>query len=740
MGVVLNLKPGDVLQDRYEITRTLGQGGMGAVYHAKDLSLNTDVAIKVNFRQSEGSTTQFMREAQLLAKLRHPNLPRVIQYFVDQSNEFLVMDFIPGDDLKQMVRSQGSQPVGKVLDWAAQLGDALTYLHRQDPPIFHRDIKPENIKITPEGQAVLVDFGIAKAAYSHQQTQLGARGYTPGYAPPEQYGGGRTGAYTDQYGLSATLYYLLTGQKPLDSVKRVVEKQHLETVVTYDKTIPLYVSNAIDRGMALNPADRFDSVDTFIKVLTGKAGVNFASTVRQANGDNANTMTAIGSANPAIGNMNLPPADIPAEFRHTGTRPPTNAAVPPAHMVSTAPTPMEPAKKRFPWGLVIGGVAALGILAIIIVVGYLYLSGNLFPTPTVDMAMAVNMTMTHNAIETQANAPTATEVPAQVVEESEPTATLEPTDAPEPTITNTPEPTLTPTPVLTWIGQLAYVSDEGGDGVQLWLMKVYMDMQGNLVSQKEQLTFDDIGTKSYPAWSPDGKYIVYSAPGATPTEGLNLYRIALDNPGNPEQLTSRNGNDIEAAYSSDGSTIAYDNDINVNGRQIRFVNSDGSNDRRISFDFIEFAPIWHPSDADVYFFVFSGAGGHRPLYWRHTYDDQSDVNYFDSSSFEGRLGEVNHPAFSPNAEFIVYTQENYSGSRYNIALTRYNSRGSEVTVLTNSNTDSHPSISWDSSWIAFMTQRDGNSEIYIMDMIGEQETNLSNNAGIDMHPAWFPIQ
>ncbi|MEE4195699.1 MAG: protein kinase [Anaerolineae bacterium] len=727
----MDLKAGDILQDRYQITSILGQGGMGAVYRAKDMSLNTEVAIKVNFRHSEDSSTQFMREAQLLAKMRHPNLPRVIQYFLHQGNEYLVMDFIPGDDLKQIVKNHGAQPIDKVLDWAAQLGDALTYLHRQDPPIFHRDIKPENIKITPDGEAILVDFGIAKAAYSHQQTQLGARGYTPGYAPPEQYGGGRTGSYTDQYGLAATLYYLLTGNKPLDSVQRVVEKQQLQTVVSYNRTIPLYVSNAIDRGMALNPADRFDSVDTFIKVLTGKAGVNFASTVRQSTGNEDHTMTA-------LGNVNLPPATIPAEFRQTAQYTSPNV-VPPANAISTAPTPMAPAKKKFPFGIVIGGAVGLGILAVIVVLGYLYLSGNLFPTPTIDMAMAVNQTMTHNAIQTQANAPTATEAPIDEPAGSENDPTPLPTDTPEPTITNTPESTLTPTPVLTWIGQLAYVSDEGGDGVQLWLMKVYMDMQGNLVSEKEQLTSDP-GDKSYPAWSPDGKYIVYSALGATPNEGLNLYRISLDDPSNPSQITSTNGNDIEAAYSSDGSTIAYDNDINVNGRQIRFVNSDGSNDRRISFDFIEYAPIWHPQDKDVYFFVYLGAGGHRPLYWRYTFDEQSDVNYFDSSSFEGRLGEVNHPAFSPNAEYIAYTQENYSGSRYNIALTRYNSRGSEVTLLTNSNTDSHPSISWDSNWIAFMTQRDGNYEIYIMDMIGEQETNLSNNSGVDMHPAWFPIQ
>lgn len=725
----MDLNTGSILQERYQIISTLGQGGMGAVYQAKDLSLDTEVAIKVNFRRSEGSTTQFMREAQLLAKLRHPNLPRVIQYFVDQGNEFLVMDYIPGEDLKEMVRNHGAQPVDKVLDWARQLGNALSYLHSQDPPIFHRDIKPENIKITPEGQAILVDFGIAKAAYSHQQTQLGARGYTPGYAPPEQYGGGRTGAYTDQYGLAATLYFLLTGKKPLDSVQRVVEKQQLQTVVTYNQTIPLYVSNAIDRGMALNPADRFDSIKTFLTVLTGKAGINFASTVRQAGGVDEKTMTAIG---------NFPNAEIPAAFRGTEVRPP-GGSVPPAHAVSTAPTPAEPAKKRFPVGAVIGGLAGFAVIAAIIVVGYLYFSGNLFATPTLDMALAVNQTMTHNAIETQANAPTATEAPLEEAAADVSTSTPEPTDAPEPTITNTPEPTFTPTPVLTWVGQLAYVSDEGNDGVQLWLMRVYMDMQGNLVSEKEQLTSDP-GDKSYPAWSPDGEYIVYSAPGDTPTEGLNLYRIALDNPDNPVQITSTNGNDIEAAYSPDGSTIAYDNDMNVNGRQIRFVNSDGSNDRRVSFDFIEFAPVWHPQQSDQYYFVYAGAGGHRPLYWRHTYDDQSEVNFFDSTTFEGRLGEVNHPAFSPNAVFIAYTQENYAGTTGNIYLTRFNSRGSEVTQLTNTNRDYYPSISWDSNWVAFMSERDGNYEIYIMDLIGEQETNLSNNSGVDMYPAWFPIQ
>ncbi|MEI8132788.1 MAG: serine/threonine-protein kinase, partial [Leptolinea sp.] len=162
---------------------------MGAVYLAFDNTLEHEVAVKSNLNPSESATAQFLREARLLAKLRHPNLPRVNDHFVEQDQQFLVMDYIPGDDLGKLLEKQNRLPLETVINFARQLGDALTYLHNQDPQVIHRDIKPANIKLMTADQVILVDFGIAKATSAAQVTSTGATGYTPGYAPPEQYGG-----------------------------------------------------------------------------------------------------------------------------------------------------------------------------------------------------------------------------------------------------------------------------------------------------------------------------------------------------------------------------------------------------------------------------------------------------------------------------------------------------------------------------------------------------------------------
>ena len=206
-----------LLHNRYRIIRLLGQGGWAAFTWLMTPRSISRWRFKVNFRVGEDSSTQFTvsAAARVAAALA---LPRVIDYFVIANNQFLVMDYIPGEDLGTLIAREGRQPVERVKAWAKQLGEALVYLHGQHPPVVHRDIKPANIKITPSGDLVLVDFGIAKATDASQSTSTGASGYTPGFAPPEQYGATRTGPYTDQFSFAATLYMLLTGERPADSI------------------------------------------------------------------------------------------------------------------------------------------------------------------------------------------------------------------------------------------------------------------------------------------------------------------------------------------------------------------------------------------------------------------------------------------------------------------------------------------------------------------------------------------
>ncbi|HRE29605.1 MAG TPA: serine/threonine-protein kinase, partial [Anaerolineales bacterium] len=180
----MSLEAGTLLGGRYRIERILGQGGMGAVYLAVDENLGTAVAVKENLNASPESERLFKREATLLATLRHPNLPRVTDHFILSGQQYLVMDFVEGQDLRERLATTGVVPVADVIRWGAQICDALSYLHGRTPPVVHRDIKPGNIRLAPGDQAILVDFGIAKAAGSDSKTTTAAIALTPGYAPP----------------------------------------------------------------------------------------------------------------------------------------------------------------------------------------------------------------------------------------------------------------------------------------------------------------------------------------------------------------------------------------------------------------------------------------------------------------------------------------------------------------------------------------------------------------------------
>ena len=287
----MDLPQGTLLYNRYRVERQLGQGGMGAVYLAFDTSLEAWVAVKVNRHSTDQSTSQFLREAHLLASLRNPNLPRVIDYFLLDQNQYLVMDYIPGDDLARRLSQEGAPPVEQVIQWAVQLGTALSYLHSQNPPVVHRDIKPANIKLTPEGQVVLVDFGIAKAADLSQATATGAAGYTPGFAPPEQYGGSRTGPYSDQYAFAATLYTLLTGQSPVDSIQRLLGHASLAPARSLNPRVPEHVDAALQKALSIRPEDRFENVDEMVRSLTQPA---YQPTLRR--GEAGGGATLIGPA------------------------------------------------------------------------------------------------------------------------------------------------------------------------------------------------------------------------------------------------------------------------------------------------------------------------------------------------------------------------------------------------------------------------------------------------------------
>ena len=209
-----------ILMGRYQVQGELGRGGMGSVYLAYDLQHRRSVAIKVARLAGEEARAQFRREALYLQKLHHHSLPRVWDTFSDDQRDFLVMEYIPGDDLESLVQRQGPQPEWLVLRWADELLDVLDYLHTQTPPIIHRDVKPGNMKLRQNETLVLVDFGIAREYLPEHTGSRGLSAISPGFSPPEQYSDQATDARTDVYAAGATLYYLLSGHAPAPAPDR----------------------------------------------------------------------------------------------------------------------------------------------------------------------------------------------------------------------------------------------------------------------------------------------------------------------------------------------------------------------------------------------------------------------------------------------------------------------------------------------------------------------------------------
>jgi serine/threonine protein kinase len=330
----MTLSQGQVINERYRVVRLLGQGGFGAVYRGWDLNLNKPVAIKENLDTSLEAQKQFQHEAQILSNLRHTNLPTVTDhFFIPGLGQYLIMDYIEGDDLQAILDKNGPLPQAQVLPWIEQVCDALEYLHAQNPPIIHRDIKPANIKITPQGKAVLVDFGISKVYDPQLKTTVGARAVTPGYSPPEQYGQGQTDQRSDVYALGATLYTLVTGYSPPESVERLTRNTPLPPPHQLAPSISPTVEAAILHACEPTTTYRLPSVTAFRQALRAPAS------------------TPLPPVLPPSAPLVMPPQSMPERSR-----------------VSTRP-PEQPAARRPPW-LLLGAVGAglVAVLALIVII------------------------------------------------------------------------------------------------------------------------------------------------------------------------------------------------------------------------------------------------------------------------------------------------------------------------------------------------------------------------------------
>jgi formylglycine-generating enzyme required for sulfatase activity len=347
------LQPGTMLREQYRVLRLLGQGGMGAVYLVEHIGLGKQYALKQMLLHSTPKLEQaFQREARLLAHLSHPVLPSVTDYFSIPEGLFLVMAYVEGSDLVALLHQNGRAFAWEtVAPWAGQLLDVLHYLHNRAEPIVHRDIKPNNIKILPNGQLKLLDFGLAKSSWQELSQAAGGSsvlGHTPGYAPPEQLAGKST-PQSDLYAVGATLYVLLTGRVPADANSRssdlwARQPDPLRPLPELAPQVPRHVARAIMSSLALAAPERPVSAKAFAQQLQ------------------------LGPAAP------VKPAA--AEKR----KPEPAAPVKPAAAVKTTPEPAAETKQPetppgdgtnrrkaagWGWWLVAGGVALFGILFLI---------------------------------------------------------------------------------------------------------------------------------------------------------------------------------------------------------------------------------------------------------------------------------------------------------------------------------------------------------------------------------------
>jgi Tol biopolymer transport system component len=675
----VTLSVGDLLQNRYRIEGLLGRGGMGAVYRAYDLVLSVPVAIKENLNPAPEAIRQFKREAVLLASLRHTHLPRVTDHFVVGSRQYLVMDFVAGEDLKTRLETEGAFPEAQVVDWAKEVCDALTYLHTRKPSVIHRDIKPANIKLTPEGQAILVDFGIAKVADASGGTSTGARSLTPGFAPPEQYGTRATDARSDQYSLAATLYTLLTGQVPPDSLERTIGQTNFRSPRELNPRVSPAVDQAILRALSLNPEERFRSVADFEDALSGMS----------------------------------PPLPAPGA---TQPRPPIAPPAPPASGAGSARSRMGL------WLLLAVAAVVVLVIVAIVVAPLLRHSSAAAPAATAGPPEGLSSPQALGAKGAATPSPTAGGVIALAATTS---PTLNPAAARPPT--DTPPPSAVPTP----IGRgalIAFASNRGPDGLfQIYTLNV-------TTGEVKQLTSDPTN-KGHPAWTSDGSKLVYEAQVAKGNR--DLFVMNADG-SNPVDITNNPGDDFYPAVNPRSDIIAFVSTRNaVGAEQIYTMSLDGTGVSDISNLQArmpsEWDPAWSP-DGNSLLLVRSTAGPVRAYRWDLTSPDASIVTMFAGSYSEGQ------PAWSLQGNLIAYTKTLSNGeSEICVAVADSLPLPYCNSPVTDLDRNSNPTFSPDGRWITYTSDRTGTQEIYLMTVTGAGQKALTNPPSQSRDPAWQPV-
>ena len=690
-----------LLHKRYQIRENLGQGGMGSVYRAIDENLSVDVAVKENLFTTEEYARQFRLEAVILANIRHPNLPRVSDHFVIAGEgQYLVMDFIDGEDLRQRMERVGILPEEEVILIGAAMCDALSYLHARKPPILHRDIKPGNVKISPDGHIFLVDFGLAKVYQGNQATTTGARAMTPGYSPPEQYGTARTDTRTDIYSLGATLYAALTGVIPEDGLARAMDNAQLTPLRKRNPDVSRQLAATIEKAMEVDPSDRFQSADAFKVAL-----LNSKSLTQQLLG----TYTV--APPPSDDEKTSNPANVLTHSTPLGEH----------AFVSPRKKQLERDRRNMR--------SLVGILLAILVVGIL---GVVFFLPNSMPAVARRMfpflpLAAFTAIPTE-NISVTQAVPNEIIIDA--TATLAALPAQTQSIPSPVNQAIIPTPIGADYLQIAYASTRTGVA-QIYLTNILGDQAIPITNMP--------GGACQPSWAPDGTRLVFISPCNIKKDtypGSSLYIINADGSDLRPLPTAPGGGDFEPAWSPDGQYIAFTS-LRDGYMQIYLYSLDGSDIRRLVSTEVKKParqPSWSPDSKRI---IYSYQRIATYELWLMSTFGSNETQFFTS----GDELSNQYPVWSPDGDYILFSQRSETEFSFpNLFSIKIGSDNPALQipmgVLSVEDVDYSP----DGIWIAYESGGDRGYHVHYSTPSGANQARITEDVTFDdFDPSWRSI-
>lgn len=719
----MTLASGSLLNNRYRIVEVLGQGGMAAVYRAVDENLGVEVAVKENLFTTDEYARQFRLEATILASLRQANLPRVSDHFViEPQGQYLVMDFIEGEDLRQRLDRLGRLPEQEVIIIGVAICDAISYMHTRQPTILHRDIKPGNVRITPSGHIYLVDFGLAKVVEGRETTHTGARAMTPGYSPPEQYGTARTDCRSDIYSLGATLYCALTNSLPEDGLDRAMKRIDLTPIKNLNPKISDDLSRIIGKCLAIQPKDRYQSAEELRYDLMEARSISRRKLplelVLQPPPITLQDRLPVSAADQHAreGNQQVRPS---GGGNGSSTRPLTleygNAATPLPNRRLTKRTGL-----RF---LILVPIIFLGCIgAYLAYPGISKNGGFIIPgvgkTSTATQSAIATTSVPIIAIESKT--PTVTNSPSATAT-LKPASTSTPTPSPTSTITSTPQPT-----PLGGSSQIAFVTNRTG-AMEIWLM----DNEGTGLRQ-----ITDIPEGAcQPRWNPDGSKIVFISPcsrNQNTYPGTSLFLINSDGTG-LIPLPNVPGGDYDPSWSPDGNQIAFTSLRNggvpgiyiIDLRDYSVISLVEDQTRAVS------QPAWSPDGKEIAY-----VNSDNRIWVMDTNGENRRSLIVGGGDFI-----INSPAWSPDGTVIIYTSSIISDTTGTTELMAvpYTTTGAMPVKVPNSLLINDVSYSVDGYWLLFTSWYTGNHEITIMRPNGVDRHAILVDPAYDFDPVWRPI-